>query len=99
MTTDEQLAVSISKAAKLLDCSPATVRRAIERGELRAVRLMGKVIVGSSNWSAIAVSSGLSRRPRRWSTPSQSWLGWPRFHSGTVEESPHDLRGGFVTGW
>ena len=45
MTTDEQLAVSISKAAKLLDCSPATVRRAIERGELRAVRLMGKVIV------------------------------------------------------
>lgn len=45
MTTDEQLAVSISKAAKLLDCSPATVRRAIERGELRAVRLMGKLIV------------------------------------------------------
>ena len=43
--TDEQLAVSISKAAKLLDCSPATVRRAIERGELRAVRLMGKLIV------------------------------------------------------
>ena len=45
MMTEGQLAVSISKAAKLLDCSPATVRRAIERGELRAVRLMGKLIV------------------------------------------------------
>ena len=45
MTKDEPLAVSIPKAAKLLDCSPATVRRAIDRGEIRAVRLMGKVIV------------------------------------------------------
>jgi excisionase family DNA binding protein len=42
---DDQLAVSIAKAAKLLDCSAATVRRAVERGELRSVRLMGKVII------------------------------------------------------
>lgn len=42
---DDRLAVSIARAAQLLDCSPATVRRAIERGEIRAVRLMGKVIV------------------------------------------------------
>jgi excisionase family DNA binding protein len=45
MTSEEQLAVSIPKAADLLDCSSATVRRAIERGEIRAVRLLGKVIV------------------------------------------------------
>jgi hypothetical protein len=45
MTSDTQLAVSIRKAAKLLDCSPATVRRAIERGDLRGVHLMGKVII------------------------------------------------------
>jgi excisionase family DNA binding protein len=45
MMTHEQLAVSISKAAKLLDCSRATVRRAIERRDLRARRLMGKIIV------------------------------------------------------
>ncbi len=44
MTTDEKLAVSIPTAAKLLDCSPATVRRAVERGQLRAVHLMGKLI-------------------------------------------------------
>jgi hypothetical protein len=30
MMTEGQLAVSISKAAKLLDCSPATVPRAIQ---------------------------------------------------------------------
>ena len=45
MTGDDQLAVSITKAAKMLDCSPATVRRAIERGDLRGVRLMGKLII------------------------------------------------------
>ena len=45
MTSEAQLAVSIPKAAEMLDCSSATVRRAIERGEIRAVRLLGKVIV------------------------------------------------------
>jgi excisionase family DNA binding protein len=45
VTGDDQLAVSITKAAKMLDCSPATVRRAVERGDLRGVRLMGKLII------------------------------------------------------
>ncbi len=45
MTGNEQLAVSVPKAAKMLDCSSATVRRAIERGDIRAIRLLGKVIV------------------------------------------------------
>lgn len=45
MTEGPKLAVSIQTAAELLDCSAATVRRAIECGQLRAVRLMGKVLV------------------------------------------------------
>lgn len=45
MRSEGQLAVSIPNAAEMLDCSTATVRRAIERGDIRAVRLLGKVIV------------------------------------------------------
>jgi len=41
----DQLTLSIPKAAKVLDCSPDTVRKMIDRGDLRCIRLMGKVVI------------------------------------------------------
>jgi hypothetical protein len=42
MKSDGRLPASIANAAEMLDCSPANVRRAIERGDIRAIRLLGK---------------------------------------------------------
>jgi excisionase family DNA binding protein len=41
----ELLALSIPKAAKALDCSPDTIRKMVARGDLRAIRLMGKISI------------------------------------------------------
>lgn len=36
--------VTIERTAELLDCSPATVRRMISRGEINAVRLRARMV-------------------------------------------------------
>jgi excisionase family DNA binding protein len=41
----DPLAYSVSRTAKLLGCSDNTVRRLITSGQLRAVRLCGRVVV------------------------------------------------------
>jgi excisionase family DNA binding protein len=41
----DPLAYSVSRTAKLLGCSDNTVRRMIATGQLRAVRLCGRVVV------------------------------------------------------
>jgi excisionase family DNA binding protein len=41
----EPLAYGVSRTAKLLGCSDNTVRRMISSGQLRAVRLCGRVVV------------------------------------------------------
>lgn len=41
----EPLNVSIPEAAALLGVSPSTVRNGIRRGEIRPVRLVGRVLV------------------------------------------------------
>jgi hypothetical protein len=43
-STDDRIAVSIKEAARP-DCSPITIRREIERGNLLAVRLRNKALV------------------------------------------------------
>lgn len=41
----EKLALSVPKAAEAMDCTPDTVRKMVARGDLRAVRLMGKLVI------------------------------------------------------
>lgn len=40
-----KLALSVPKAAAVLDCSADTIRKMVDRGDLRAIRLMGKVAI------------------------------------------------------
>jgi excisionase family DNA binding protein len=56
----EPLAYSVSKTAEVLGCSDNTVRRMIANGELRSVRLCGRVVVPVV---AIEELLGIQREP------------------------------------
>jgi excisionase family DNA binding protein len=56
----EQLACSVSRTAKLLGCSDNTVRRMIASGQLRSVRLCGRLVVPVV---AIEELLGIERQP------------------------------------
>ena len=56
----ERLAYSVSQTPKLLGCSDNTVRRMIASGQLRSVRLRGRVIVPVV---AIEELLGIERQP------------------------------------
>jgi excisionase family DNA binding protein len=56
----EPLAYSVSKTAEVLGCSGNTVRRMIASGELRSVRLCGRVVVPVV---AIEELLGIQREP------------------------------------
>jgi excisionase family DNA binding protein len=56
----EQLAYSVSRTAKLLGCSDNTVRRMIAAGQLRSVRLCGRIVVPVV---AIEELLGIERQP------------------------------------
>jgi excisionase family DNA binding protein len=56
----DQLAYSVSRTAKLLGCSDNTVRRMISAGQLRSVRLCGRVVVPVV---AIEELLGIERQP------------------------------------
>ena len=60
MNTSEPLAYSVSKTAEVLGCSGNTVRRMIASGELRSVRLCGRVVVPVV---AIEELLGIQREP------------------------------------
>jgi excisionase family DNA binding protein len=56
----ERLAYSVSQTAELLGCSDNTVRRMIGSGQLRSVRMCGRVIVPVV---AIEELLGMQRQP------------------------------------
>src|SRR6516165_8247580 len=60
VSRSEPLAYSVSKTAEVLGCSGNTVRRMIASGQLRSVRLCGRVVVPVL---AIEELLGIEREP------------------------------------
>ena len=62
--------LSVASVARLLDCSPRTVRRRIDAGELPAVREHGRVVVRGDDLRAyLDALERVGRGPRRPRSP------------------------------